>query len=185
MPEGDDEADKYELADEVSRPAGYGWYEVSNWSRDAAARCRHNEGYWRGDAWWGVGPGRAQPRGRRALVERQAPQRRMPRRLAAGASPAAGRETLTAEQRHDEAVLLGVRLREGLPVDVPRRRSAARRWPGSWPTAWSTAGPRWRDRRVVLTLRRPAPGRHGGAPPARGLTAQGRVGSAARVGQLT
>ena len=57
MPEGDDEADKYELADAVLAAAGYDWYEVSNWSRDAAGRCRHNEGYWRGDAWWGVGPG--------------------------------------------------------------------------------------------------------------------------------
>ena len=33
-------------------------------------------------------------------------------------SPAAGRETLTAEQRHDERVLLGVRLAEGLPVEA-------------------------------------------------------------------
>ena len=37
-------------------------------------------------------------------------------RLAAGVSPAAGRETLTAEQRYDERVLLGVRLVEGLPL---------------------------------------------------------------------
>ena len=57
MPDGDDEADKYELADDVLAAAGYDWYEVSNWSRTPAGRCRHNEGYWRGDAWWGVGPG--------------------------------------------------------------------------------------------------------------------------------
>ncbi len=37
-------------------------------------------------------------------------------RLAAGVSPAAGREILTAEQRYDERVLLGVRLVEGLPL---------------------------------------------------------------------
>jgi oxygen-independent coproporphyrinogen-3 oxidase len=37
-------------------------------------------------------------------------------RLAAGASPAQAREVLTAEQQHEERVLLAVRLREGLPA---------------------------------------------------------------------
>ena len=93
MPEGDDEADKYELADAVLAQAGYGWYEVSNWARDEAGRCRHNEGYWRGDAWWGVGPGRAQPRRRGALVEREAPPhvRRAARRGRARRRPGARR----------------------------------------------------------------------------------------------
>ena len=36
MPDDDDEADKYELADDVLAQAGYGWYEVSNWARDDA-----------------------------------------------------------------------------------------------------------------------------------------------------
>ena len=56
-PEDDDEADKYELADEVLAAAGYDWYEVSNWARSPEFRCRHNEGYWAGGDWWGVGPG--------------------------------------------------------------------------------------------------------------------------------
>ena len=38
-------------------------------------------------------------------------------RLRDGRSPAAGRETLDAEQRLDEEILLGVRLADGLPVD--------------------------------------------------------------------
>jgi oxygen-independent coproporphyrinogen-3 oxidase len=37
-------------------------------------------------------------------------------RLAAGASPALARETLTADQRLSERVLLGVRLAEGFPI---------------------------------------------------------------------
>ena len=117
MPEGDDEADKYELADSVLAQAGYDWYEVSNWSRGASGRCRHNEGYWRGDAWWGVGPGAHSHVGGVRWWNVKHP-RRYAAALAAGASPAAGRETLTPEQQHDEEVLLGVRLREGLPVDV-------------------------------------------------------------------
>ncbi|WP_345204290.1 radical SAM family heme chaperone HemW [Fodinibacter luteus] len=115
MPEGDDEADKYELADEVLAAAGFGWYEVSNWARTPAGRCRHNEGYWRGDAWWGVGPGAHSHVGGVRWWNVKHP-RTYAARLAAGVSPAAGREELTAAQRHDEEVLLGVRLREGLPV---------------------------------------------------------------------
>ena len=57
MPDDDDLADKYVLADERPTAAGLGWYEVSNWARDDAARCRHNLLYWTGGDWWGVGPG--------------------------------------------------------------------------------------------------------------------------------
>ena len=38
-------------------------------------------------------------------------------RMLAGSSPAAGRETLEAATRRMERVLLGVRLRDGLPLD--------------------------------------------------------------------
>ena len=117
MPDGDDEADKYELADDVLSASGYDWYEVSNWSRTDAGRCRHNEGYWRGDAWWGVGPGAHSHVGGVRWWNVKHP-RTYAARLADGASPAAGRETLTPEQRHDEEVLLRVRLREGLPIDL-------------------------------------------------------------------
>ena len=116
LPDGDDEADKYELADELLSNVGFDWYEVSNWARGDTARCRHNEGYWRGDAWWGVGPGAHSHVGGVRWWNVKHP-RSYAGRLASGASPAAGRETLTEAQRHDEEVLLGVRLREGLPLD--------------------------------------------------------------------
>ena len=151
MPEGDDEADKYELADGVLAQAGYGWYEVSNWSRDDTGRCRHNEGYWRGDAWWGVGPGAHSHVGGVRWWNVKHP-RTYAARLAQGASPAAGRETLTTEQRHDEEVLLGVRLREGLPVDVldaTGRTAVAGLVADGLVDGRSAVA----DRRVVLTLR--------------------------------
>ena len=56
-PDDDDLADKYVLADDAFSAAGLEWYEVSNWARDPAARCRHNELYWTSASWWGVGPG--------------------------------------------------------------------------------------------------------------------------------
>ena len=114
-PTGDDEADKYELADELLAAAGYDWYEISNWSRTEAGRCRHNEAYWRSDDWWGVGPGaHSHVAGVRWWNVKHPAA--WAARLTEG-SPAAAREVLTDEQRTDEDVLLGVRLREGLPTE--------------------------------------------------------------------
>ncbi|MDV3221902.1 radical SAM family heme chaperone HemW [Intrasporangium sp.] len=115
MPEDDDEADKYELADEVLSRAGFDWYEVSNWARSEQARCRHNLAYWSGANWWGIGPGAHSHVGGVRWWNVKHPAA-YAARLASGASPAQARETLTAEQRYDETVLLGTRIIEGLPV---------------------------------------------------------------------
>ena len=119
MPEDDDEADKYELADEVLATAGYDWYEVSNWARSEQARCRHNVAYWSGANWWGIGPGAHSHIGGVRWWNVKHPAA-YAARLAAGQSPAQGRETLTGEQRYDETVLLGTRIIEGLPLDYLR-----------------------------------------------------------------
>ena len=44
MPEDDDEAAKYEMADAALAGAGYRWYEISNWARPGF-ECRHNKTY--------------------------------------------------------------------------------------------------------------------------------------------
>lgn len=116
MPDDDDEADKYELADALLSAAGYDWYEVSNFAR-AGAACRHNLAYWRGGEWWGLGPGAHSHIGGVRWWNVKHPGAYADR-LAAGASPAHARETLTADQRADEAILLGVRLREGLGAEA-------------------------------------------------------------------
>ena len=113
----DDLADKYALADDRLAAAGLGWYEVSNWARDDAARCRHNLGYWRGDDWWGVGPGAHSHRDGVRWWNVKHPAE-YARRLASGVSPAADREVLGPQERHLEALLLGIRLAEGLDVGV-------------------------------------------------------------------
>jgi oxygen-independent coproporphyrinogen-3 oxidase len=115
MPEEDDLADKYLLADERLGEAGLGWYEVSNWARDEASRCRHNELYWTGGHWWGVGPGAHSHVGGVRWWNVKHPAA-YAARLAEQVSPAAAREVLGAETRRVERVLLEIRLRDGLPV---------------------------------------------------------------------
>jgi oxygen-independent coproporphyrinogen-3 oxidase len=114
-PDDDDEADKYELVDELASAAGLEWYEVSNWARTPESACRHNLGYWRGDDWWGVGPGAHSHLGGLRWWNVRHPTA-YAQRLDLGHSPAQGRELLNAGQRRDEQVLLRSRLREGLPL---------------------------------------------------------------------
>jgi oxygen-independent coproporphyrinogen-3 oxidase len=118
-PEDDDEADKYELADALLGSGGLGWYEISNWAREPGARCLHNLAYWRGGDWWGVGPGAHSHVGGVRWWNVKHP-RAYADRLAQGLAPALAREVLDEQQRHDETVLLGVRLADGLPTDVLR-----------------------------------------------------------------
>jgi len=117
MTDDDDLADKYEFADDAFAEAGYGWYEVSNWARSEAGRCRHNIGYWDAGDWWGVGPGAHSHVGgvRWWNVKHPAPYAE---RIFSGVSPAAAREVLDGETRRVERVLLESRLVTGLPIDV-------------------------------------------------------------------
>jgi putative oxygen-independent coproporphyrinogen III oxidase len=122
LPAPDDDvlADRYVQADETLSAAGFEWYEVSNWAATPAARCRHNQLYWRDAHWWGLGPGAHSHVGgvRWWNVKHPVSYAQL---LEAGRSPAAGREELDAGARMTEHVMLGVRLREGLPVEtVPR-----------------------------------------------------------------
>ncbi len=113
-PDDDLMADMYDLADDAFSAAGLPWYELSNWA-EPGQECRHNVAYWRGDDWWGAGPGaHSHVAGTRwwnvkhpaAYVER----------LRAGQSPAVGREVLDADTRAVEEILLGVRMAQGLRV---------------------------------------------------------------------
>ena len=150
-PDDDDEATKYEIADATLGAAGFDWYEVSNWTRTLAGRCRHNDGYWTGGDWWGIGPGAHSHVGGVRWWNVKHP-RAYAGRLAEGVSPAAGRETLTDEQLRDEQVLLTVRVRDGLAVDAldaEGRRAVA----GLVADGLVDGVAAVRDRRVVLTLR--------------------------------
>ncbi|CAH0254263.1 Oxygen-independent coproporphyrinogen-III oxidase-like protein Rv2388c [Arthrobacter sp. Bi83] len=111
----DDHAAKYELADQMISDAGLHWYEVSNWSATPGQACRHNLAYWRGDDWWGIGPGAHSHVGGVRWWNVKHPTA-YANRLTAAVSPAAGRETLDAETRDVEKVMLEARLASGLAV---------------------------------------------------------------------
>ncbi|HEX3781374.1 MAG TPA: radical SAM family heme chaperone HemW [Pseudonocardiaceae bacterium] len=117
MPDDDLLAEYYEQIDDVLGAAGLGWYEVSNWAASTGDRCRHNLGYWSGGDWWGAGPGAHSHVGGVRWWNVKHPAR-YAAVLAEGSSPAAGRETLSAEDRKLERVLLELRLVEGLPTEV-------------------------------------------------------------------
>ena len=114
-PDDDLQADMYELADDLLASADYDWYEVSNWSRGRTHRSRHNLAYWQGSDWWGFGPGAHSHIGGVRFWNVKHPAA-YAQRLAAGESPAAGRERPDAEARALESVLLRTRIREGLPI---------------------------------------------------------------------
>ncbi|PZO98023.1 MAG: coproporphyrinogen III oxidase [Dermacoccus nishinomiyaensis] len=151
LPDDDDEADKYELADALLADAGYDWYEVSNWARSPQTQCRHNLAYWRDEPWWGVGPGAHSHVGGVRWWNVKHP-RAYAQRVNAGLSPALARELLDERQRYEERVLLQVRLAEGLPLDMlddDGRRAVA----GLVASGLIDGPSAVRDKRVRLTLR--------------------------------
>src|SRR3712207_4673656 len=127
MPDDDVLADRYEQADATLRAAGFDWYEVSNWARGEAARCRHNELYWANANWWGVGPGAHSHVGGLRWWNVKHPAA-YAGRLLRGESPVQDTELLDDDDRALETVMLGLRLREGLPLtalsEVGRARAA-------------------------------------------------------------
>ncbi|MGA8988145.1 radical SAM family heme chaperone HemW [Aeromicrobium sp.] len=116
MPDDDETADKYVLADELFSGAGLDWYELSNWARDEAAQCRHNVLYWRSADWWGIGPGaHSHVNGERWWnVKHPAAYAQ---RLTAGESPRHDGETIDAATARVEQIMLETRLRSGLRLD--------------------------------------------------------------------
>ena len=102
-------------------------YEISNHARPGA-ECRHNLVYWRGDEYAGVGPGahgRIDIDGtRRATATEKRPEAWLMRVEQLGHGVVTD-DALTSEERADEYLLMGLRLREG--IDPQRYRALAGR----------------------------------------------------------
>lgn len=113
-PDPDLQAEMYELTCRLLGAAGYGHYEVSNWSFPGR-ECRHNLGYWEGRPYLGLGAGAHSFREGRRWWNVRPPERYLALALE-GRAPVGGEERLGAEEIRLEQVLLGVRRAEGVPA---------------------------------------------------------------------
>ncbi len=155
-PDDDDLADKYELADELLGGRRLRLVRGEQLGPDAGrAPAGTTSATGAGDDWWGVGPGRALARRRRALVERPAPAAYAGRGSRTASAPRRPARCWGAAERYEERVLLGVRLADGLDVD--ELATAARdRVAGLVADGLAEPGPALGasgPRRIVLTLR--------------------------------
>ena len=116
MPDDDLMADMYLLVDQMCEKAGLTWYELSNWSKPGH-ECRHNIAYWENKNWWGLGPGAHSHVDAKRFWNLKHPTT-YKQKLFAGESPIADSEQLTAEQIKDEAILLSIRMRDGLKIEL-------------------------------------------------------------------
>ncbi len=116
-PDEDLEADKYEFADSQFEAAGLHWYELSNWSSSPETRSAHNLAYWRGQDWWGFGPGAHSHVGGVRWWNAKHPTT-YAAALAEQLSPGVGRESLTTETRLQERILLESRLSDGIAISL-------------------------------------------------------------------
>lgn len=112
-------AELYETTQTTLETLGFQAYEVSNHARGAAARSRHNELYWRGREYVGVGPGahgRLVLDGVRTATEAPRTIAGYLERVGARGVGWSASERLDPTSAATERLLLGLRLDEGVPL---------------------------------------------------------------------
>ena len=114
MPDDDQTADKYLIADDKFTAAGFDWYELSNWSKPGS-ECRHNLAYWNGDNWWGAGAGAHSHIDGRRFWNVKHPAAYTQKLLESG-NPMQEQEILTAAEARTEEIMLQIRLATGLQI---------------------------------------------------------------------
>ena len=111
----DDAASLYELTQSMTVAAGLPAYEISNHAREGQ-QSRHNLTYWRYGDYIGIGPG---AHGRRLKTATQ--RHKKPENFLSGVTRNAHgivtEEPLDAETRAMEALLMGLRLGEGIDLN--------------------------------------------------------------------
>jgi oxygen-independent coproporphyrinogen-3 oxidase len=104
--------DMYSLAIDQLTAAGFEHYEVSNFARPGR-RSRHNQTYWCGDGYFAAGPGAARYVGGIRETNHRSTTTYL-KRVLAGESPVAERESLSREARARELLIFGLRRMEGV-----------------------------------------------------------------------
>lgn len=116
IPDGDAAADLFEMTQAMTAAAGLPRYEVSNHARPGS-ESRHNLAYWRYDDYAGIGPG---AHGRRLglATERHKKPENFLSAVTRNGHGLKVESDLTTAERATEALLMGLRLTEG--VDLAR-----------------------------------------------------------------
>jgi oxygen-independent coproporphyrinogen-3 oxidase len=116
-PDDDDQATKYELADDRLAAAGMAWYEISNWARPGE-ECRHNLLYWQGGDYTAIGCAAHGFTAGRRWWNVRTPERYV-EAVRADRSTEAGDERLTEAARSAEAAMLALRTAAGIKLPLP------------------------------------------------------------------
>lgn len=116
MPDDDLMADMYLLVDELCESQGLSWYELSNWSKPDR-ECRHNIAYWENKNWWGLGPGAHSHLAGERFWNVKHPTA-YKQKLFSKTSPILGSELLTQTQMNTESIMLGIRMRQGISLEM-------------------------------------------------------------------
>ena len=114
QPDDDDQADKYDAADDTFAAAGLINYEISNWAREGH-ECRHNAVYWSGGDYAGFGSAAHAHRAGRRSWNVRTPDRFV-ELIEAGRSAESSHESLDDATRTLERLQLQLRTRDGVPV---------------------------------------------------------------------
>lgn len=102
---------------EYLEASGYIHYEVSNFARGDAFRSRHNMKYWNHTPYLGLGPSAHSFAGDRRWWNHRSLDRYCSD-LAGNRRPVEDSETLSPDDLRLETLFLGLRTREGVPLDV-------------------------------------------------------------------
>jgi oxygen-independent coproporphyrinogen-3 oxidase len=113
-------ADMFAATRAVTEAAGLPAYEISNHAAPGE-ESRHNLAYWRYDDTCGIGPGAHGRRGGLATVRHRKPENWLDAVARAGDGIAEARKLGTSEQA-SEAMLMGLRLAEGIDLAALSRR---------------------------------------------------------------
>jgi putative oxygen-independent coproporphyrinogen III oxidase len=116
--DSDEAASLYELTQDLTEAAGLPAYEISNHARPGE-ESRHNLAYWRYRPYLGIGPGAHGRRGGAATLRHRKPENWLAA-LARNSHGLAEETPLSLADRALEALLMGLRLREGVELDAVR-----------------------------------------------------------------
>lgn len=147
LPDDDETAEKYLIADEAFESAGFSWYELSNWSKPGG-ECRHNVAYWDGSHWWGVGPGAHSYLDRKRWWNVKHPSTYQ-QKILNNESPELNSELLTDLNLADEFVMLQIRRREGIKLDSLSKAQIERAEP--FVSSGHLDKNKWGEKKLVLS----------------------------------